>query len=164
MRIEIEWMGARAARLALASGAACVIGCGGGAPAGSDAGLPGDAPAASVIEIEGTYEEGTFSTHTIEGNRWTMSGMDFEAGFTITRVDNAEDWAVAQNDATNAFSPGLYSRFEWVTVGSDLYYCQAAYDAADEATAVAATRPDRASPASGGCAGFPWSLLAPAAP
>jgi hypothetical protein len=170
MRIEIQWMragsslGVAAIGVAAIAGGASVAGCGGGSPAGTDAGPPVDAPAVAVIEIEGTYAEGTFSTHTIEGSRWTMSGMDFMAGFTITRVDNAEDWAVARNDATNAFSPDLFSRFEWVSVGSELYYCQAAFDAADEAAAVAATRPDRASPATGGCAGFPWSLLTPAAP
>jgi hypothetical protein len=68
---------------------------------------------------------------------------------------------VARNDATNAFNPGLFSRFEWVMAGTDLYYCQAVFDAADEAAALSAARPDRATPAASGCGGFPWSLLVP---
>lgn len=110
------------------------------------------------IEIAGSYNDG-FADHTIGGVRWTMSGMDFTAGFTIMRVNNDEDWAVAQNDADNAFNAGQWSRFEWTRVGSTLYFCQSTYDAGDEAAAVASTRPDRSNPAMSGCGTFPWSVL-----
>lgn len=115
--------------------------------------------ATTAIEIAGVYDDGFGTTITVEGDRWTLSGMDFSAGFTLTHIDNEGHWAVAHNDASNAFSPDLYSRFEWVRVGSDLYYCQAPYDAATEAAAFDAARPDRTDPSSGGCAMFPWSPL-----
>jgi len=135
-------------------------GCG-GTSTGTDAGMGGDAPMSADVEIEGTYSDG-FATHVIEGSRWTMSGMDFMSGFTITHVDNDADFAIAQNDATNAFSPGLFSRFEWVTVGGDLYMCQSPFDAPTQAAALEAARPDRANPAMTGCGMFGWSLMAPA--
>ncbi|MBX7194898.1 MAG: hypothetical protein K1X94_22790 [Sandaracinaceae bacterium] len=146
--------------------ASCSVGCGGGgttidAAVGSDAASSADAPSAEVIEIEGQYSDG-FATHEILGDRWTMNGMDFSSGFTLTHVDNAEDFAIAQNDATNAFSPSLFSRFEWVRVAGDLYYCQSPYDAATEAAALEAARPDRSDPANSGCGMFGWSLLRPA--
>lgn len=110
------------------------------------------------IEIAGTYNDG-FADHTIGGVRWTMSGMDFTAGFTIMRVNNDEDWAVAQNDVGNAFNAGQWSRFEWARVGSALYFCQSTFDAGDEAAALASARPDRSNPAMSGCGTFPWSQL-----
>ncbi len=112
------------------------------------------------IEIAGSYTDG-FAQHQIGGVRWTMSGMDFSAGFTVMRVNNDEDWAVAQNDAENAFNPGQWSRFEWVRADGTLYFCQSTFDAATEAAAVGASRPDRSSPATTGCGTFPWSVLTP---
>lgn len=122
---------------------------------GSDAGVS--------IEIAGRYSDG-FAEHTIAGDRWTMMGMGFSAGFTLTRVNNDEDWAVGQNDATNMFSPSRWSRFEWTRVGTRLFYCQSTFDAETEAEALAAPRPDRSMPEMGGCGGmFPWSELTPIA-
>ncbi len=124
-----------------------VAGCNGG-------GTTGETP-----EIAGTYSDG-FATHTITATRWTMAGMDFSSGFTLTMVNNDEDWAVAQNDAANAFSPSLYSRFEWYEVGGVLYMCQAPFDAATEAAAIDSARPSRTDPATSGCGMFGWSVLA----
>lgn len=165
-----------AVRAAVLMGLVGLVGCDGGDAMTSDAAVTSDAlvtgdavvvsdamtsdavVVAQEIEIAGTYSDG-FATHEIEGDRWTMSGTDFSSGFTLTRVNNDEDWAIAQNDSSNAFSGGLYSRFEWVRVGTDLYFCQAPYDAATEADALSAARPDRSDPATTGCGTFSWSLL-----
>jgi hypothetical protein len=169
-----SWMGTWGSCAGVGLGAlwlgSTIAGCSGtstvgDAGSGADAVPVVDAPAAlDVPEIAGRYDEAMFSMHTIEGDRWEIEGMDFSAGFTLTVVNNGEDWAVARNDATNAFSPGLYSRFEWTMSAGSLYYCQVAFDAADEAAALAATRPDRAAPSTSGCGGFPWSLLTPVGP
>ena len=62
------------------------------------------------------------------------------------------------------FSPGLFSRFEWVRVGDQLYFCESPFDAATEAAALSAARPDRSDPASTGCGTFAWSPLTPVTP
>jgi hypothetical protein len=149
--MKIESMvggGARVAACAVVlSWAMGVTGCNGG-------GTTGDAP-----EIAGRYSDAFGGSHTVTATRWEQSGEGYASGFAFTLVNNAEDWAVAQNDATNEFSPNLYSRFEWVEVGGVLYYCQSAFDAATEEAAIESARPARSDPATTGCGTFPWSAL-----
>ena len=128
------------------------------APLAVDAFAPSDAPAS--IAIAGSYTDG-FGTHTVSNTRWQMGG-GFTAGFAISRFDNSSGFALAQNDTTNMFSPSMWSRFEWFTVGTTLYMCQGPFDAASESAALSAPRADRTSPATSGCGGaFPWSVLTP---
>ena len=128
------------------------------APLAVDAFVPADAPAS--IAIAGSYTDG-FGMHLVSNTRWQMSG-GFTAGFAISRFDNAAGFALAQNDATNMFSPSMWSRFEWFTVGTTLYMCQGPFDAASESAAMSAPRANRSSPATSGCGGaFPWSVLTP---
>ena len=87
------------------------------APLAVDAFAPSDAPAS--IAIAGSYTDG-FGTHTVSNTRWQMGG-GFTAGFAISRFDNSSGFALAQNDTTNMFSPSMWSRFEWFTVGTTLY-------------------------------------------
>ena len=128
----------------------------GDAPMPVDAFVAPDAP--GTIAIAGMYTDG-FGTHTVSSARWEMGG-GFTAGFAISRFDNAEGYALAQNDATNMFSPSAWSRFEWFRVGATLYMCQGPFDAVSEAAAMTAPRADRSDPAMTGCGGnFPWSVL-----
>lgn len=128
------------------------------APMPVDAFVPSDAPV--TIAIAGSYTDG-FGMHTISNTRWEMGG-GFTAGFAISRFDNAEGYALAQNDATNMFSPSAWSRFEWFRVGSTLYMCQGPFDASSEAAAMSAPRADRSNPSMTGCGGsFPRSVLTP---
>lgn len=136
--------------------AACMV-----VVASAMAGCNGGGTTSETPEIAGTYTDG-FATHTITATRWTMTGMDFSSGFTLTLVNNDEDWAVAQNDTTNAFAPGAYSRFEWFESGGVLYMCQAPFDATTEAAAIDSARPSRSDPATSGCGMFGWSVLADA--
>ncbi|MDC0720916.1 hypothetical protein [Nannocystis bainbridge] len=114
----------------------------------------GDAP--EVPEIEGEYTDQYGGKHTIDADAWTM-GTDV---FHVLSFDNERDRLVAQNDADNAFNPDLFSRFDWHVDGDDVYYCQSAFDAADEAAAEAATAADPTDLMTG-CSGFPWTSLTP---
>ena len=68
----------------------------------------------------------------------------------------------AQNDAANMFNPGLYSRFDWVVDGEDVFVCQAAFDKATAQDAAAVAPSDDSDPLNGGCGGmFPWTQLLP---
>ena len=109
-------------------------------------------------EFVGNYTDG-FSPHLIEGDRWRMGEGDMVSQFILTTVDNEADFAIARNDDGNEFSPGLWSRFEWIDNGDGtLFYCQATYDAASADAAHGATA-DRTAPESGGCGMFGWSTL-----
>jgi hypothetical protein len=82
--------------------------------------------------------------------------------FHISQYGNSDQYVIAQNDPTNEWGPNLWTRFDWhFDATGALWYCQTAYDAADETAAVdtpAATSDD---PANGGCVGFAWSALTP---
>ena len=116
-----------------------------------------DAPAS--IAIAGSYMDDFGGMHVVTNTRWESSGVGFTSGFRISRFDNAAGFAIAQNDATNEFSPSLWSRYEWVTVSGVLYMCQSPYDSATEEAAMSAPRPDRTTPATSGCGMFGWSTL-----
>ena len=61
-------------------------------------------------------------------------------GKSVTRfskVDNAGRYAVGQNASDHPYNPNLWSRFDWTFGAAGLFYCQIAYDAVDEATALA---------------------------
>jgi hypothetical protein len=79
----------------------------------------------------------------------------------LTSYDNGTRYAVGENDKKKSFNPSLWSRFDWAWDGSDLYFCQTAYDAASEAAAEATPAADSSdlTPAGTGCNGFPWSGL-----
>ena len=106
------------------------------------------------LEIIGSYVDDWGYAHDVTQDRWDNEGSVFH----ITQFDNDADFLVAQNDASNAWNAELWSRFDWTHDGAELYFCQSAYDAADEATAAANTSADRADLATG-CAGFGWSKL-----
>jgi len=123
----------------------------------ADAPITADAPAS--IAIAGSYTDNFGGMHVITNTRWESSGVGFTSGFRITRFDNAAGVAIAQNDATNEFSPSLWSRYEWVTISGVLYMCQSPYDSMTEEDAMSAPRPDRTTPATSGCGTFGWSVL-----
>ena len=109
------------------------------------------------LEITGAWIDDWGYDHDITQDTWSTAGSVFH----ITQVDNEAMFLVAHNDPANAWSPGLWSRFDWTwDAQGELYYCQIAYDAADEETAAANTAADRADLATG-CSGFGWSHLNP---
>jgi hypothetical protein len=50
---------------------------------------------------------------------------------------------------------------DWSIDGSNAWFCQTAYDAADADAALATPAADATDPAIDGCGGFPWSYLTP---
>ena len=115
-----------------------------------------DSAPSDPLEIQGRWLDDYGTAHDIRQEAWQMG----ESRFNISGWDNSADYLVAQNDGINAYFPGLWSRFYWTMSGSTLYYCQIAYDAADEATAAAANGADSTNLTSG-CNGFAWSRLRP---
>ena len=131
----------------------------GGADSGANADSGGGV---TGLEILGDYTDNYGGDHQITNETWTQyTGTTI---FHISQYDNDGDFLIAQNDAANTYSPELWSRFDWTTDGAGtLYYCQSAYDAADEATALATQAADPADPATTGCSSFAWTTLTPVA-
>ena len=116
-------------------------------------------PATTAIPLLGLWNDEWGTTHQIENELWTQGAAPSASLFHLSQYDAVAGWAIAQNDETNAWSPNLWSRFDWATVGGQLYYCQTAYDAASEAAALAVPAADPSDPVNGGCAGFAWTTL-----
>lgn len=111
------------------------------------------------IAIAGAYIDNFGTPHTIEPATWTMGAAPELSIFHLLIINNAETMAIAENDADNAFSAGLFSRFDWVWDDNEnLFFCQTAYDA-PTVEAAAAVEADSSDPANGGCGMFPWSAL-----
>jgi hypothetical protein len=114
-----------------------------------------DEGSSEELEIVGTYLDQFDGEHEITMTTWTMSGVGV---FHIDDFDNEAEYLVAENDADNDYSPGLWSRMDWTFDGEDLYFCQFAYDAPTKEDAQAADGADRED-LEMGCADFGWSQL-----
>ncbi|HOU53129.1 MAG TPA: LIC_13355 family lipoprotein [Myxococcota bacterium] len=110
------------------------------------------------LEIAGTWQDPWGGTHRISESRWEMVGM---GSFEVLEFHNDGRWIVAQNDPANQWNPGLFSRFDWTFLDQNLWYCQTAFAAASREEAAATPAADSTDPATGGCGGFPWTLLTP---
>lgn len=110
-----------------------------------------------MLPIDGTWNDG-FADHVIEESTWNIGG---NSNFLIRWIAPTEDYLIAQNHWDNPYFPELWSRFDWhIDDTGAVYYCQSAYNAADQAAAEAVTGAD-ASDMTAGCGGFAWSLLTP---
>jgi hypothetical protein len=131
-------------------------GCGGASPWTK---LSDTAP----VELAGSWTDTYGSTHVVSDTAWVMTyaGASPET-FTVTQVHDRARWLVAQNSATAMFNASKWSRFDWTyDAAGSAWFCQAAFDAADEAAAAAASTANRANLSTDGCGGFPWSALSP---
>ena len=112
-----------------------------------------------TIDIAGDWTDAYGGAHTFTDTLWTYDdGYGSVSEYSISVYDNEENYFVAENGPT-AWSVG-WSRFDWTT-GADgsYYYCQATYDAATEADAIATTTSDDTAPGDGGCGDFAWTGL-----
>jgi hypothetical protein len=115
-----------------------------------------------VLAIAGSYTDEWGVDHTIDEQSWNQESEFFSATFHVLSFDNAGMWVIAQNDPSDAYFPGLYSRFDWVEgLHGDLFYCQTEIDAATAEAAEATPRADDTDPDNAGCVGFPWTNLVP---
>ncbi len=124
----------------------------------TDTGKPTD----GGLAIAGSYVDAFGTAHEITDTLWTQTFAGYDPStFEIAAYDNDASYLVAQNGSDNAYSAGLWSRFDWMADGDDLYYCQTVFDAADQAGAEGAARADDTDLDGAGCGGFPWTLLTP---
>lgn len=114
-----------------------------------------------TIAIAGTWNDNFGTTHIIDATSWSQANTYGESTFAILDFDNERGWAVAQNGSDNGFNPDLYSRFEWVEVGPQIYFCQVLFDGATQEDAEKAGPADASDPATDGCGGYSWSELNP---
>jgi hypothetical protein len=115
----------------------------------------GSTSAADGIEIAGGWSDG-FGTHDITDTSWVSTYGRDVFPYTITQYDNDGDFAIAQDDAA-----GTWTRYDWLFLDDELWYCTTAFGLASEDEAVATPAADGSDPANGGCAGFSWSPLTP---
>ena len=67
---------------------------------------------------------------------------------------------IAINDSNNEYSPGLWSRFDFLVGDGELSYCQISYNSESFTAALGASAAD-SSDAEAGCNGSPWSVITP---
>lgn len=116
---------------------------------------------ALTMPIAGAYTDSFGSTHTITNESWTMQFGDYSPSVHyFVEIDASGQWATAENDANNAYSAGLFSRFDWTESEQSLFFCQTAFAAASADEAKNTTAAD-ANNLDTGCGGFPWSPLLP---
>ena len=113
---------------------------------------------ADALAITGEYIDGWGGKHTITDTTWTSG----DSVFNISTFDNDLMFLAAQNDRANEYNPEMWSRFDWhYGTERELYYCQIAFDAVDESSAIGTDRADDRDLETG-CGGFAWSTLSPA--
>lgn len=126
-----------------------------------DAAVSPDAPSIEPPSIVGAYD-----TNFGGFVRVTETGADFswyaDGDVVWTTWSNEEQYLIGQNASTDPFNPDRFSRFDFAEVDGILYWCQTAFDAADEAAALSTPRADDSDPATMGCGGaFAWTALTP---
>ena len=136
----------------------CALACDGeGTETDTDALNDTDNPAG--LALAGTWTDG-LSTHTITDQQWTIdAGVYGISDFQITQFDNDAAFLIAQNASDNSYFADQWSRFEWLTIDDQLYYCQILFDGADEQAALDAGPADASDPSTAGCGAFAWSPL-----
>lgn len=107
------------------------------------------------VPFGGDWVDAYNGTHSISNDDWAMG----DSLFTFLEVDATEGVIIAENDAGNEYNPGLFTRFDWVVVDDQPWFCQTAYDAADADAARDTAAADASDPANGGCNTFAWSRL-----
>lgn len=127
---------------------------------GSESGSSETAPTESLpddaMPLAGGWVDNWEGTHLIDNDEWAMG----ESVFHLSVVDASEGWAVAQNSEDNDWSPGLWSRFDWVEASHNgWWFCQTSFDSPTEDDAIDTPPADPTDPATSGCGGFGWSRL-----
>lgn len=111
----------------------------------------------------GIYRDGWGTSHTIRHTGWIQEFDGQESLFRILSVNLDQGYLVAENDSGNQYSPGLFSRLDWITFQGRLYFCHTRFDAATAADAESAPAPEKKHPDQSGCQGFAWTLIEPVA-
>ncbi|MEO8635041.1 MAG: hypothetical protein ABI587_07175 [Gemmatimonadales bacterium] len=119
---------------------------------------PLDQPAAPP-ELLGRFQDDYGNHYRVTATDWVQLP---HGRFHIAAWWPDEQYLIAQNDATNSYAPGLWTRIDWMRFdGMAPYiwgYCLTAYEAPSASAAAATPAPDRATPLTG-CNGYPFSRL-----
>jgi hypothetical protein len=107
--------------------------------------------------IAGAYVDNFGGFQTVSTDFWISGSLVFE----VCSVDETKRQIVARGHPLNDYNPGKFTRFDFVTYGDNVWYCQPIADAVTEQDAAAAPAPDASNPALGGCGTFRWSALVP---
>jgi len=115
--------------------------------------------------IDGFYKD-NFNGFQLVGKKIWISGGNFgELLFHYCKTINTQNYLVAQNDASNNYNPNKYSRFEWIVLGDDAWYCQQVFSADTEVGAEDFNKypkADSSDPEKIGCGKdgqFPWTKM-----
>ena len=122
---------------------------------------------ATTLDLVGSYADSWGTAHAVTLTTWAQTSSWTEDGgmvgdtseFTFLYHSNEQQWVIAQNSDSNAWNAGLFSRFDWVTVDEQLYFCQTAFDAASAREALELAAADANDPANGGCGFSTWSSI-----
>ena len=122
---------------------------------------------ATALDLVGSYADSWGTAHEVTSTTWAQTSSWTEDGgmvsdtseFTFLYHSNEQQWVIAQNSESNAWNAGLFSRFDWVTVADQLYFCQTTYDAATARDALELAAADASDPATGGCGFSTWSSI-----
>ena len=108
------------------------------------------------LEIAGEYTDNFDGTQIIGPAVWDQGAT--MGKFNISTWDNDNNVLIAQNDSGNGYNPEKWSRFDWTSDGTDVYFCQTVYDAATAQDAIDATPADSGDLLTG-CNTFSWTKL-----
>ncbi len=138
--------------------AVMLLGAAGCSP--EDRGVSHAVPAASApTMLVGHFTDDYDNAYEITDTLWTQLP---HGRFHIVEWDTLAGFLIAQNDSSNAYAPGLWSRIDWVKLDSMPPYgwafCLSAYEAATMEEAKAATAADKSNPRVG-CNGYPFSRM-----
>ena len=113
----------------------------------------------NALAIAGTYNDTNGYFHEITSTQWAMYSTQGDAFYRVSAYSNDDTYVIAQNDASNAENPGLWSRFDWVIWDDDVWICHTATDAESEDAALASDTADASNPPGGGCHDSAWNHL-----
>lgn len=111
----------------------------------------------AAMPISGEYTDQFSGSYEVGYLTWETFGSLFH----VLQINLEEGYLIALNDKHNSYFPNLFSRFDWVQVEDQQYYCQSSYDAATASEASANAVVDSSDPSNSGCgaSGFSWSEL-----
>jgi hypothetical protein len=109
--------------------------------------------------MKGTWSDDYEINYKIDDQTWEMGS---EITFHVIEWNDNENYIIVENDKSNAFNAGQYSRIDYIFLNDmksyEWAFCLTAYDKATEGDARNTSAADGENPKSG-CNGFPFSRM-----
>jgi len=120
-------------------------------------GFPHSVMSRYTIPVAGSWTS-AHSTFTISDSTWSDVASYGTSSYAILAF--TDEYAIAQNAATNSYNPNAWSKFSYHLLRSSGFsYCQSLYNAASFSDALYGPFTYNSSDASAGCSGFGHSVL-----